>query len=203
MIDQRVILVMGIEGSGTSCVAQVLHELGIDMGNLNIRFEDRGILEVYKAEQTMESWVKNRISENKIIWGVKFPIFHQILLRVIEGIKKLDIEDIRLIVVKRHRDCIIQSNYEKRRYANSSIFDYYKHVEQSVDKGIHERDAKARDANIPILNVDYDMLIDESQRIIRAIIVFCFAGIDKHPSIESIFKAINSVDKTRRHWVLA
>ena len=194
---------MGIEGSGTTCVAQVLHNLGVDMGDLNRKYEDKGIHEVYtKSQEVVEGWIQNRIAENKIIWGVKFPLLHQMLLGIIEGMKKLGLDDIRLIVVKRHRDCIIQSNYQKRKYANKSVPNYYEHIKQSVDSKIRERDRVAEAAGIPTLFVDYDKLIDRPQKEIVRIAEFCFGQIDNHPSIEHIMVAMDSVDRTKRHWRL-
>ena len=202
-MKQRAILVMGIEGSGTTCVAQVLHNLGVDMGDLNRKYEDKGIHEVYaKSQQVVEGWIQNRIAENKIIWGVKFPLIHQMLLGIIEGMKKLGLDDIRLIVVKRHRDCIIQSNYEKRRYAHASEPNYYEHIKQSVDKGIRERDRVAEAAGILTLFIEYDKLIDQPQKEIVRIVEFCFGQTDNHPSIEHIMVAMDSVDRTKRHWTL-
>ena len=202
-MKQRAILVMGIEGSGTTCVAQVLHNLGVDMGDLNRKYEDKGIHEVYtKSQEVVEGWIQNRIAENKTIWGVKFPLLHQMLLGIIEGMKKLGLDDIRLIVVKRHRDCIIQSNYQKRRYANSLVPNYYEHIKQSVDSKIRERDRVALAAGVPRLSVDYDFLIDQAEYMVFRIVDFCFGGTGVPVSQKAIILAKNSIDRTKRHWRL-
>jgi SAM-dependent methyltransferase len=66
-------IVCGVERGGTSMVAGVLGELGIDMGPIGLNHEDPNFLFLEKAQ--LQTYIYRR-NEEKCRWGFKYPRAH-------------------------------------------------------------------------------------------------------------------------------
>jgi len=71
--EHYTILVSGVERGGTSMVAGVLGELGIDMGPVGLNHEDPNFLHLEKDK--LQSYILRR-NEERSRWGFKYPKAH-------------------------------------------------------------------------------------------------------------------------------
>jgi len=203
----RCILVAGLEGSGTSCVAGVLQNLGIHMGNKvygptrSNPKGDRGDWYFHRLvhggdAQTSTEWARIRMSEGHDLWGAKSPQMHVHYPKAVEGINRMDSSvDIRFVMVHRSAQSIMDSNYAKRLPANPDR----KHIESSVRRGV----SKLKDVEkfgFPFLPVDYDKLIESPQSSVLNIADFCYSKLVITPNNDQIQDAVEFVDPSLRHW---
>lgn len=206
MNDQRCILVVGLEGSGTSCTAGVLHQLGINMGE-NIggptRSNPRGIFEdaEYKAahgkpQEKLDGWAKHRVEADHEIWGVKFPwiylMWRQTVMALVNNLPEIDI---RMIYVKRRIPAIAYSNYYKRLPADPD----FQRIFESAHSGTAKIEAMVLQMGRPTLEAEYEMLVMRPVEWVAKIAKFCFDG-KKYPRLGVINRAIVHIDPELKHW---
>ena len=204
------IFVFGQESSGTSCVAGVLHTMGVHMGNQfpgpnaanpKGHFEDITFVRSLDGmrsrdyEPAMQKWVTGRLADNKPLWGIKCPSLVEVgtnLLRYMDN-HFVNI-NVKVIYVQRPIDCIIKSCQNKRLKSNPEIV--AKNVRASFErlkKLIYNHCHK-----YPFLSVQYNNMIDRPFDSVARLIDFCFP--DGGYDVISCCEAVRFIDKKLRHW---
>jgi len=142
-VNKRFVFVTGTESSGSSCVAGVLHNLGVNMGkelkegnpNSNPKgyFEDKNIEAMYgdkyfwnNPEPKLRAWTQNRINENNKIWGLKdiHLMNANAIDTIFSALKELCPRiDIRIIAMSRPIECIVKSAHRKHPGQKIEIID--------------------------------------------------------------------------------
>lgn len=204
----RCILILGPNRGGTSCIAQILHNLGIPMTAtelFGLTYEDMGLFCLMKkwGKRAGESivlvvnaWVKSRMDSAVLMWGAKHPR----LCSHRRGSVILDIilqhtQDLKIIAVHRPPRDIAMSNQAIR--SNSNI-DKLMIDTKKIRKTLQDRKQLLRQWNIPVLHIGYYKVLDNSPIQVGRIIDFCFEGFPK-PSKKQIKKATDDIDPGLRH----
>lgn len=205
----RCILVYGLESGGTSCVAGILHKIGIHMGDsfpkepypekvkpgvpTPYRYEDSDFVKNVYGD--LEAWASRRIGAGKEIWGIKSPLLVPMNDHVIPIIrkKKPDIE-IRIVVVARKIDSVVKSAKVKRPPEKAEMVE--KNVRSSMNSLWNVMAKLAPKYNT--FFIDYDELVDHTEGEVVELIDFCFEGMGK-PSGKQIADAIDFVQPHLRH----
>jgi hypothetical protein len=213
----RCIVVLGIPRSGTSCVARVLHNLGVDMGNgylqagneSNARgyFEDLRWQAINKmitgehynlddnpTEQAMVRYLNLAIEcDRKGLWGMKDPR----LCLTLKYVRRF-LPEYGIVVVRRNNKSAIGSlvrhstiNYDGR-YKLS--WEQAQAIQQKWEAAMFDR--LAEDAGIPTKAIGYEHLLHDPLAVVGELAKFCFEGLSTAPNVEA---AVRLVDRRLKH----
>jgi len=213
----RCILIAGIESSGTSTVAGVLHHLGVYMGsklrspskaNVKGYYEDWTFLhiigvhswsnkEIRDPKARVRKWLEGRLEENKDLWGLKYnePLLNT-KFDVIEELQKLSI-DVRFIIVKRPFEAIARSIALKRRKQPTDTEVWSKIP--SKEAFLRRHIAELKQTDIPLLEISYDRVVDFPAIETEKLIEFCFEDLPR-PEESQIETALSFIEPKLRHW---
>ena len=195
----RCILVIGIDRSGTSCVAGILYHLGINMGeklygpmktNPKGHFEDQSFRSTHVKH---EQWVKKRVKEAQglKIWGLKHPKLSRCGEKMVRLLKEQKV-DVRVITTERGLGSVSRSmqarNPNMKRNWKDNALRAFNRWKDTVSR-----------LTVPIMKVRYDDLIDYPGMKVKDIVDFCFEGLTQ-PTKKQIKAAIDFVDPKLRHW---
>jgi hypothetical protein len=199
------VLVLGLPRSGTSCIAGILHNLGVHMGddlfesdpewNAKGFFVDRIITEALELinENDPITWtlpidsnndgrlrirriIQDRMSRG-IIWGVKNHLIGFL------ADEFLNLPDIKLIITQRPLE---KSKESWRARANDP------NTEERYAKLIEVHNAQLAIANVPKLIVEFDQLVDNSEITIQGIANFVGLPVNEN--------ALKFVDSSLRRF---
>lgn len=203
MSKSRSILVLGIPRSGTSCVAGVLHKLGINMGVGHFqpkdKFNPRGYFEDLRWRHVNQRVTgtgystlgldlsgiskEQRLSYKRLaeecqqqpLWGIKDPF----LCFVGQYIWRY-LTDTRMIVVYRDFDASVAS---VARQIKKTYRGRYKltarQIQQRWRRGM---DRRLEEFKGPVYHLRYERLVRESCKEILALAKFCYEGLDIQPT---------------------
>jgi len=206
-MKSRCVVVLGIQGSGTSAVAGILHHLGISMGkrttsggvsvNSKGHFEDiqmrRWLNNTEKNESNIDihnenvfQYLKDRRSEEKM-WGIKEPRL----------CSKLDLihrhlGDYRVICTERSPIACARSHAIKSENDDITAIYAMQHTLKEC------RNFMLEYMKPQALWVNFNNLTDRPEFYVRRIANFSFQGKEQ-PSEEQIQKAISFVDPSMNH----
>lgn len=204
------IFVFGIESSGTSCIAGVLHTMGVHMGNQfpgpnaanpKGHFEDISFVQSLDGmksrdyEPAMKQWVEGRLADGKDLWGIKCPSLVEV------GNNLLDFMDNyfpqvkkKVIYMQRPVECIIKSCQVKRPKSNAEmVADNVRATCNRLKKMIY-----ILCHNYPFLAIQYNSIIDRPFESVARLIDFCYP--DGGYDVVRCCEAIQFVDGKLRHW---
>jgi len=193
---QTMVAVVGSGRSGTSCVAGILHKLGIPMGGKLLRpngknpsgyFEDtklrkfcirafgKGCLQDNMTRQEREQWFLDwaaaRRKDGEVI-GCKHPHLCMMLPEL-----KAAWPDLRVIATERPLDEIVGSLKHAHWWKRG----------RDPERLIRQRDEDLRRLGIPVLRVPFDELLGDTNRVVDEIIDF--VGIEPTPLDRGLAKA--------------
>ena len=204
------IFVFGIESSGTSCVAGVLHTMGVHMGNQfpgpnaanpKGHFEDISFVRLLQDmcsrnfEPAMRKWVQGRLADEKPLWGIKCPSLTEIGGNLFSFMDEhFPRVEKKVIYVQRKLKYIISSSQAKRPKSDADM----------VAKNVHSSYERLKKLiytlchNCPFLAIQYNDMIDRPFDSMARLIDFCYpdGGYDMVRCCE----AMQFVDKNLRHW---
>ena len=214
------VMLMGVPRSGTSCVAGVLHRLGVDMGAGHFQPDDwanpRGYYEdmrwrlatqritgkgySLKASQ-IESvgagqrriWrnLARQCAQNRL-WGMKDP-WLCFVARFIWPILESEGAEVRMVVTQRSREASVAS---VRRHLDKTYHGKGK-AERIIDTWQAGLDKQLGLWQGPVHVVDYDTLIDDPRPSVRALATYTFDGTGLHSG--DIIRAAQWVTPKLRH----
>lgn len=202
-MKSRTILILGIPRSGTSCVAGVLHKLGINMGTGHFqpkdKFNPRGYFEDLRWRHTNQRVTGtgystqgldlNGISkeqrlcyrqlaktcQQQPLWGIKDPF-----LCFVGQYIWPHLTDARMIAMYRDFDASVAS---VQRQIKKSYRGRYKltarQIQQRWRQGMERR---LEEFHGPIYILRYERLVRESRKEILALVDFCYEGLDLRPT---------------------
>jgi len=206
----RCILAGGIESTGTSTLAGILHHLGVFMGsdlrgptrgNRKGYFEDRNFRIVMNREprtsrlEGVNRYVDFRLKEGNDLWGLKWnePML-MVIDELIQVLKERSI-DTRFVSTRRPLMPMAKSLLAKRPTLNMGIV-----LPRAKRKMIDlDRALKKIGSKIPLFVVEYNDVIAFPRKNVEAIMKFAFFGLPLPPK-ENIEAAVGFVDPSLRHW---
>ena len=201
-MPSRCLMVLGVPRSGSSCVAGVLHKLGVDMGaghfqpddwaNPKGYFEDmrwrlatqritgRGYslqaAEVARIGQKQKTLYRNlaRQCARSRLWGMKDP-WLCFMAQFIWPILEQQGVDVRLIVTSRKREASIASvqKHLNRSYHGKGDAE---HIIEAWQAGLERQ---LGEWNSSAYFVDYDDLTNNPREVVHELASFSFAGIGR------------------------
>lgn len=212
--------VLGPHRSGTSCVAMVMHHLGVHMGNQLGGYEATGggeavglaqlcekamrfpatdptIIDDATLTQQLKSWIVTRKSEanrDKTVAGAKYP--H--LCRFAEHLYAALGDSLRIISVERDIDASIRSlqdRSEKHRGQWFSADDESCHRLQHSLRDYRDRFIESH-PEVPVFRIEFAKLVNNPKEVIGNLIDFL--GIE--PTAEEIQSALHHVNPTLRKF---
>ena len=209
-----VVAVCGLPRSGSSCLAGVLHHLGIPMGRSWIRpgkanpkgfFEDRmlnhirqecggrkiwtnpNIIRPHRTVRLLRQWRRDRNDGSPIIGG-KLPPF---LARIIPEMNRAWPHDLRILVPERPIMDSAKSAAKGRFWQGRTP----KQVHNLFVPVVQKQDADIERLQVPCLRVQFTDLMNHPAEAIATIIAFC--GLS--PTDEQRMAAISFVDPDLNH----
>lgn len=190
-------MVLGIPRSGTSCVAGVLHRLGVDMGaghfQPNDKFNPRGYYEdlrwrlanqrltgrgyslrgaTIKAIGKKQRTIYRRLAKeckNKAHWGIKDPWLCFVGQFIWPILRNQRIE-VTLIAVHRSLDASVAS---VGRHIGASYKSKRGKAKQIVETWTQGFEARLKEFDGPIHHVQYEKLVNRPHAQIEALATFC------------------------------
>ena len=182
----RAILVMGIPRSGTSCVAGVLHKLGVNMGAGHFqskdKFNQRGYFEDlrwrmltqrmtgtgYSTRAATQTTVPRSIRRGyrklarqcsqEPLWGIKDPWFCFVPGRAAwTQVRKVGTE-VRMVIVRRDPAASTRSVAKHLRSSYGGRYGKARHVIAAWSAGLQ---ARIEEFDGPMMTVHYEELIDD------------------------------------------
>ena len=210
----RAILVMGIPRSGTSCVAGILHQLGVNMGAGHFqskdKFNQRGYFEDLRWRMltqrmtgrgyslraatltTVPKGIRRgyrklaRQCSQEPLWGVKDPWFCFVPGRAAwTQIRKAG-TDVRMVIVRRDLQASRQSVAKHLRSSYGSRYGRAGHIVRAWYAASVMRLAEF---DGPVLEIHYEELIDEPGAYVRELWAFVSHGMDiKAPDFGPVAK---------------
>ncbi|NIQ90668.1 MAG: hypothetical protein GWN93_17270 [Deltaproteobacteria bacterium] len=216
----RCIIVLGIPRSGTSCVAGVLHKLGVNMGQGHFqpidRFNQRGYfedlrwrltnqkitgkgystrgLDIESVNSTMRKQWRQiaKECERQVIWGVKDPFF----CFVGQFIWPM-LQEPRIVAVHRNFDASVKS---VARHIQSSYRGRYKGGASRIQtRWLTGFERRILEFGGPIYHINYDELVASPKGQIHKLADWCFEGLSIQPK-GSIKKIAQWVTPTLKHF---
>lgn len=209
----RCVLVTNLESSGSSCVAGILHNLGVNMGdklrgtsttNLKGYFEDITFIHRFddfcsrdRWQKALHEWIEERA--NCEIWGLKYSLLKTIgdkVLRVFE--QDFPEIEIKFIYVRRDIANIVKSQARKRPKSDFKTVQCNAISAQiKLDRFIDKIRLK-----YPVLDVYYDDVIAETENEVERLAQYCFSDGYEGFVIDGGFqKAVEFVEPAmRRFW---
>ena len=207
----RCILAGGMESTGTSTVAGILHNLGVFMGsdlrgptrgNQKGYFEDRNFRIVMNRNretsrlQSVNEYVDFRLKEGNEIWGLKY---NEAMLMVKSELFQVFGErsiDVKFVSTRRPVLPMAKSLLAKRpKLDMNTVLPRAKHKLADLERIFNE----IRESGVPLLIVDYDKVVDSPKLHVEKIMRFAFEGLSM-PSFEKVKAAVEFVDPGLRHW---
>jgi hypothetical protein len=212
--NQKFVAVIGLHRSGSSCLAMLLHKLGVHMGNVLGGYESTGGGEAVglaqlceraarfpstqikfsknKLRRQLSGWVRDRQREamqRGTIAGGKYP--HLCVMG--EHLQAICGQALRVIHINRSLEESIESLKRRSRMAKGWL-----HVTDDQAEAVQRWLWEAKEAflrNVDHLTVEYnDLLRDPLQQIERVI-----EYLEISPTEEQIATAIAHVDAGQRH----
>jgi hypothetical protein len=205
-----VVLVFGAPRSGTSCVAGLLHHLGIPMGDvrkagpLNPRgfFEDEALTKLCNSMVgdalkggikrslharivQLEKWLEWRCLDGPVIGGK-----HPKLLRLVDEVA-VAIPNLRAVVVRRGAGVCAQSIHDSWRSRVPAAL-----IATMVVAAVCKCENDLLRHNIPTLKLAYRGVLESPTEAVAALADFC--GIQ--PTAEQRMAAVLSVDSSLNHY---
>ena len=203
---------MGVESSGTSAVAGVLHHLGVYMGarlhapskgNPKGYYEDNDWIDLHIREDFwanqrhfIEQYVDKRLSQGKKIWGVKSPMFAAAKMGVLFASilkEKIHDLDLMLVVVRRPLYSITKSAYTKRKGTISHEKAY-----SQTKNSVKNLNAVVNAIDCPKLEIEYDRLCFYTKDEVKRMVEFCFGGMSF--PLDGVRLAVEFVDLSLNHY---
>jgi hypothetical protein len=209
------VAVLGLHSSGSSCLAGVLHHLGLHMGNKlggyygsdperNCGFEAVGLTQICESAipfpktvrpqpelavgKQLKDWIQQRRQEAKqrgTLAGGKYPQLCQLGPELVDACGS----DLRLIVTDRPINESIQSMYKRfgSRFTHEQIATHQEWLQQGKEELLAQ--------NIPHLRILYhELLRNPSREVIR---ICEFLNLQAQPA--QVRKATNWVKPELRH----
>ncbi len=200
------VLVIGLQRTGTSLVAGVLHHLGVDMGINPISpnaeyFESEAWYKICvkiagcwtrpqvhhlgdQQRQEIIDFVEQNRGKN---WGAKSPLFcnvgHMVIGVMVDVIAASDLRVIRTV-----RDFEITVQSLAKREPDMPL-DVIRHIQCSAYAASYEIDRTLRGLKIPTVTINYDGLVDNPKEIIPHLVKFVYG--DKKVDIDNAVSFVN------------
>lgn len=208
----RCIIVLGIPRSGTSCLAGVLHKLGVNMGsgylqqgnqsNQSGYFEDlrwqrlnkqitgeRYSLLDHPNYQTLNGYKELATTCNKNpLWGMKDP-------RLCVTLKYIApyLEDCRIVAIIRSIKASARSLAEHSRVNYGGAYRMSIGEAEAIQRAWSDHMIRTLDEfDGPIQLVEYIDLINNTKHEVKQVAGFAFKGIGFTPNIESAIRFVNA-----------
>lgn len=206
---KRIIIVLGVHRSGTSCTAGVLDRLGVPMGVSGLRpnsgnprgfYEDRGLRYILKRcgrreflHQPLRNPLQNRIEllkqwaedrEGEIVGG-KLPF----LCRMVPEMHAAWGSSWIAVIPERNTKNSAKSRNKWHKAKSWRI------IEAQLSALAKKRDEDLERLGVPTFRFRYDQLTQDPLSIIKPLIAFC--GIT--PTEQQIASAVESVDPKLNH----
>jgi len=204
------VIVTGVHRGGTSCIAGVLHNLGINMGddllpasssNPKGHFEDRELYELH--EYLIGNWKQPLFSAETIylrkyrdliakriqkytIWGVKDPRLCYLFPILYYLIKELDGEAL-VVNVQRPIEASVFSLMKRDKVSIEEAYRITLAYRLQLDQSL---------SSIYRLDLEYNNLVDNPILEIKRLVSF----LGYSPSRKQIQAAEEFVDRKLRHW---
>lgn len=199
----RCILVMGIPRSGSSCVAGVLHKLGVNMGAGHFqprdKFNPRGYFEdlrwrmltqqltgrgyslkaaslksVPKGIRQKYHWLARECSRNPL-WGIKDPWFCFVPGRAAWNQIRAVGTEVYMVVVNRDLDA---SRCSVARHLRTSYKGQYRGAKRIVETWKAAMDARVAEFDGKIVEIEYEQLVAMPSVYVPALWAFVSQGLD-------------------------
>jgi len=213
----RCIAVLSVPRAGSSCLAGMLHSMGIDMGSGHLQdgneFNEKGYYEDLRwqridkmitgprynlndhpAEQILDSYLDlARKCNTKKLWGMKDPRL-AITVRYIAPL----LEDLRIIRIERSFEASVSSlvRHSERNYGGK----YRLNTKQAMQIITHWDSEVLRSiamVKVPTASVEYGNIVANPQKAAREIADFCTAGL--HVDVDAVAGA-RFVEKRLVHY---
>ena len=205
--------VLGPHRSGTSCVAMVMHALGVHLGDHLTGYEPTGggedveliricerampfpqlspLLDDKSLENMLATWAGQLQGQAKLkgtVAGGKYPHLCRFVTHLHGGLN----ESLRIVLVQRDIEASIRSLQARSKKHNGKWFAATAQHCEDLQRSLiaHRDDFVNAHPEIPVLKIDFDRLIEATAETIDQLIGFL--GIS--PSQEQISKAINHVN---------
>ncbi len=160
--QERTFVVVGVQRGGTSMVAGVMRELGINLGkNLGSNHEDPEFLSMDVDE--ILGKVEKRNSEHDV-WGWKVPHSSVYIADIQHKLRNAHV-----IVVFRNLLAMAESQMKRSTTTFENAFEFSKNRLIQVSEILHE-------IEVPLMLVDYDTALRKPENFISELIEF--TGID-------------------------
>jgi hypothetical protein len=206
----RCIVVLGTARSGTSIPAGVLYYLGVRMckdrgyGNANTKgvFEDRMFQNVglqwlhdepvnsHPPSRTLRQWMSlvRRRNNSYAIWGVKSP-------RMMFGLPEMlpVFEDLRIIATSRDIDATTQSFERWRAEVDMPPM-------SAQIKALRRAETVAMEAGIPLIELDFEWMLEDPQRTVSTIERFAYDGLALVVDDLERARALRHIDPSLRRY---
>jgi len=224
--QSRCIVVLSVPRSGSSCVAGLLHRLGVDMGTGHLQPPDalnpRGYYEDCRWKRINNAIVGRRYEVKEIarigepytrqyqaliqqrsklpVWGFKDPRACFILQHIIPLLKVAHVET-RIVAVERDRSAVLMSLIRHSRLAYRGRFEMSEDEARALlDEWQAAYERRLEETSAPIFYVNYDELLHEPTARAGALTAFCFSGLDHVPSEEQITSALEWLAPELNHY---
>lgn len=211
--------VMGAHRSGTSCVAMMMHHLGVHMGNELVGHEETGggeaiglaecceqampfpaidpIIGDEELTQQLRTWINDRREEagkRDTVAGGKYPHLCRFAKHLLEAVGK----NLRIISVQRDIDASIRSLQARSRKFPDMWFSASNEQCEQLQHHLlqHRRQFLLDHPQVPVLEIDFEQLLADPQAAVLQLIEFL--GIQ--PSSSALDQAIAHVQpQLRKH----
>ena len=179
--QERTIIVSGVARSGTSMVARVLAQAGLDMGEVmdDVVFEDFELFELFSqgSVQALPEAVRKRNQRNPA-WGFKRPHIH------VHGPEIIDFfRNPRVILTFRDPVAIAERNIISEQYDGAA---------RSLNEAVLDLSEAMRFATAltcPTLLVSYEKAIQNPRRLVESLLSFC--GLTAGPDLmEALLRTV-------------
>ncbi len=219
-MNSRCLMVLGVPRSGTSCVAGVLHKLGVNMGaghfqpddwaNSKGYFEDmrwrlrtqritgRGyslkaasIESIGQRQKALYRALARECATQKL-WGMKDP-WLCFVGRFLWPILKSQGVEVRMVVTHRPREASIAS-------VRSHLYRTYRgkgNAERIIDTWLDGQARQLSEWAGPVHHVDYDALVSDPMPNVQALAEYAYDGIGRVNG--DVYKAARWVSPQMRH----
>ena len=217
--DAPFFAVLGPHRSGTSCVAMVMHHLGVHMGNQLGGYESTGggeavglaqlcekamrfptvdpVMSDDELTQKLKSWVVSRKAEanrDKTVAGAKYPHLCRFAAHLHAGLG----DSLRIVSVERDIEASIRSLQDRSKNHRGQWFatidEQCEQLQRSLLK--HREDFIAAHPEVPVFRLKFTELTAEPDRVISELIEFL--GIA--PTEEEIASAVAHVNPELRKF---
>ncbi len=201
------IVVLGTGRSGTSVVANMLHVLGVYMGDefnpadennplgtyedVRFDYEIRKFLRKFSTKEQFIERVGNLIQDrenNHELWGWKMPSTSEVINHIVELVPEA-----KYIVCMRPKDEFIESCI--RAYSSQRRFFRYLYDKRTRMLEKHLTD------EFDVLELSFEDIINSTEETVDKIIEFCDLDSDKREEAVDVVKPKEEIERLKKEFI--